>query len=197
MGRPRTVNVQGIVDAAARVFERRGYSDATLADIACEAGVSKPTIYQYFESKQRLLEIIVEKVVALLRDGVDKVVASSDSPREKLESYVRVHVESATRFRVYYLVLMADQQQLTEEGRRQHQSWARQVNQAAFTVLQEGIEAGVVRPDLDLPVAVNMLNSTLSSIARWYREDGRLSIEDIHREAMKFLSGVLLPANRD
>jgi len=192
MGRPRTVNVQSIVEAAARVFERRGYADATLADIAAEAQISKPTIYQYVESKQRLLEIIVEQVVHLLRDGIDKIVKGPGDAREKLDAYVRLHVDCATRYKLYYLVLMADQQQLSARGRRNYLAWAREVNHAAVTLLHDGVDAGVVRADIDFPTAANLLNSTLNSIARWYRVGDRLDPDQIHGEVMKFLSGMIL-----
>lgn len=43
-----------ILDAALRVFSRTGYSGASMDAICEEAGVSKPTLYQYFGSKDRL-----------------------------------------------------------------------------------------------------------------------------------------------
>src|ERR1700737_36308 len=106
MGRSRAIDTQALVAAAARVFERRGYADATLDDIAAEAGVSKPTVYQYVASKQRLLESIVEQAIYPLRDGIDQIVQSAASASGKFEAYVRLHVNSAVRYRAYYLVLM-------------------------------------------------------------------------------------------
>jgi len=43
-----------ILDAALRVFSNTGYSATTMDDIAANAGLSKPTLYQYFESKYAL-----------------------------------------------------------------------------------------------------------------------------------------------
>ncbi len=169
MGRRRALGTQDLIDAAARVFERRGYADATLDDIAAEAGISKPTVYQYVASKQRLLETIVEQAIYPLRDGIDQIVQSTASSSGKLEAYVRLHVNSAARYRAYYLVLMADQHQLSPQGLRNYQSWA------------------------DIPIAVNLLNSALTSIARWYHPTDRLSPDQIHDQVMKLLRGLLLP----
>jgi AcrR family transcriptional regulator len=44
----------GILDAALAVFSQRGYHDASIDDIASEAGVSKALIYEHFASKQEL-----------------------------------------------------------------------------------------------------------------------------------------------
>ena len=47
-----------IAQAAREVFEKKGYHDATMDDIATEVGVSKGALYSYFESKENLLKEI-------------------------------------------------------------------------------------------------------------------------------------------
>lgn len=191
MGRRRALDVQELVDAAARVFERKGYTDATLADIAAEAGVSKPTVYQYVKSKQELLETIVEQAVYPLRDGIDKIAASEWSAAEKLDAYIELHVLSAIRYKPYYAVLTSDQHQLSPQALRRYQSWARSVNRSAAGLLEQGQREGVVRGDIDVPVVVNLLNSTLTSIARWYRPGDRVKPEQIVAEVGKYLGGLI------
>ena len=192
MGRARAIDTQALVAAAARVFERRGYADATLDDIAAEVGVSKPTVYQYVSSKQRLLEIIVEQAIYPLREGIEQIVEDQADAGEKLEAYVRLHVNAAIRYKPYYVVLMADQHQLSPQALRSYQSWARQVNHATEQLLQQGIKEGLVRADIDLAVIANLLNSALTSIARWYRPTDRLKPDQIHDQVMKVLHGLLL-----
>ncbi len=53
-GVPRTEREQQILDIATRVFGDRGYANASLTDIASAAGVSKPLIYAYFDSRDGL-----------------------------------------------------------------------------------------------------------------------------------------------
>jgi AcrR family transcriptional regulator len=48
-----------ILDAARKVFAETGYSGATMDGVAVEAGLSKPTLYQYFESKEALFEAMM------------------------------------------------------------------------------------------------------------------------------------------
>jgi AcrR family transcriptional regulator len=50
-----------ILDAAAAVFARQGFQQARIDDIAREAGVSKGTIYWYFESKERIIEALMHR----------------------------------------------------------------------------------------------------------------------------------------
>ncbi|MBP2370996.1 TetR/AcrR family transcriptional regulator [Pseudonocardia parietis] len=193
MARQRATSVQELVDAAARVFERKGYVDATISDVATEAGVSKPTLYQYVDSKRWLLETIVEQVIYPLRHGVEEIVTSERSPRAKLEAYLRLQVDSAVRYRTYYRVLTADEHQLSPQALRNYRSWARDVNHAAEQLLHDCARAGVVRDDLDVPTAVNLINGMLLSVSRWYHGTGRLSPDELHAHVLRLLTGFVLP----
>lgn len=50
-----------LIDSALQVFAEKGYSDATMTDIAKKAGVSTPVLYEYFKTKEDLLFAIPEK----------------------------------------------------------------------------------------------------------------------------------------
>ena len=51
MARQRATTTADIIEAAARVFQTKGYRSSTIDDICLEAGISRPTIYKYIESK--------------------------------------------------------------------------------------------------------------------------------------------------
>lgn len=192
MARRRVTTVQELVDAAARVFQRVGYVDATIADIAAEAGVSKPTVYQYVDSKRWLLETIVEQVIYPLRHNIEQILTSDDSPRDKLVAFIRVHVESAITYRTYYAVLTADQHQLSPQALRNYRSWARDVNHATEKLLHECVESGVIRDDLDIGISAHLLNGMLLSIARWFHTTGRVTAEQLVDQVLGMLSGYIL-----
>ncbi len=59
-GRSR-FTVEQIVEAAARVFEERGYAGATTNRIAERAGVSIGSLYQYFPNKESILAVLLEQ----------------------------------------------------------------------------------------------------------------------------------------
>lgn len=192
MARRRVTSVQELVDAAARCSERVGYVDATIADIAAEAGVSKPTVYQYVDSKRWLLETIVEQIIYPLRHNIEQILTSDDAARDKLVEFIRVHVESAITYRTYYAVLTADQHQLSPQALRNYLSWARDVNHATEKLLHECAEAGVIRDDLDIGTSAHLLNGMLLSIARWFHSTGRVTAEELVDQVVGMLSGYIL-----
>ena len=62
---------RGVILAAARaVFERAGYDGASMNDIAAEAAVSKPTLYVYFDSKEKLFDALIEAMSASVPESV-------------------------------------------------------------------------------------------------------------------------------
>src|SRR5689334_349416 len=50
-----------ILEAALRVFARKGFARSTNKDIAVEAGITPGLIYHYFESKEALLQAVIEE----------------------------------------------------------------------------------------------------------------------------------------
>lgn len=54
---------QEIIDTSEALFERRGYENTTIDDIAQEMHVAKGLLYYYFESKEAILDVAVERFV--------------------------------------------------------------------------------------------------------------------------------------
>jgi len=76
---------QLILDAAVRVFARKGYHTSRVGDIAEEAGVAHGLLYHYFDSKDELLETIFRNTWTLMIEtirGVESI--EEDSARETL-----------------------------------------------------------------------------------------------------------------
>ena len=79
-----------ILDAALEVFGEQGYARARLEDVAQRAGVSKGTLYLYFDSKETLFrEMVRAKAVATLREGEAFVEGYTGSSRDLLIEFLR------------------------------------------------------------------------------------------------------------
>ena len=66
-----------ILDAAERVFNRRGYDRATTREIAAEAGVSEGTLYNYFGSKRAILLALIDSVGESWRQDIEHIRAET------------------------------------------------------------------------------------------------------------------------
>jgi TetR/AcrR family transcriptional regulator, fatty acid metabolism regulator protein len=73
-----------ILDAAVRVFARKGYHTSRVGDIAEEAGVAHGLLYHYFTSKEELLETIFRDTWMLMLDTIHGVEDLGEPARETL-----------------------------------------------------------------------------------------------------------------
>ena len=51
-----------IIEAAKRVFVRKGFEAATMSDVATEAGIGRTALHYYYRTKERLFEAVLEEL---------------------------------------------------------------------------------------------------------------------------------------
>ncbi|HEY8512817.1 MAG TPA: TetR/AcrR family transcriptional regulator [Cyclobacteriaceae bacterium] len=83
----RQESMQKIMDAASRLIAQKGYEATSIAEIAREAGVSKGLLYNYFSSKQDLLEKMVLGAMSEADNVMGRLI--DDDPRRTLENMIR------------------------------------------------------------------------------------------------------------
>jgi TetR/AcrR family transcriptional regulator, fatty acid metabolism regulator protein len=83
-----------LLDAAVRVFARKGFRAARVADVAEEAGVAHGLLYHYFRSKDDVLEAIFRETWQLLATETERIEASGIPLREQLRRFARVYLGS-------------------------------------------------------------------------------------------------------
>jgi AcrR family transcriptional regulator len=86
-----------LVSAAKEVFERDGFLDARISDIAERAGLSHGSFYHYFESKEEVFREVAAGVEERLREPLYSVILDSSStapPFERIHEGIRRNLES-------------------------------------------------------------------------------------------------------
>jgi AcrR family transcriptional regulator len=77
---PRAVREREMLRAAGRMFAERGYNAVSMEEVAQAAGVTKPMVYAYFESKEGLFLACVEAAAAQLVETLEEATPPSLSP---------------------------------------------------------------------------------------------------------------------
>ena len=85
---------QELLDAAVRVFARKGFHAARVGDIAEEAGVAHGLLYHYFRSKDEVLETIFRDTWQLLVTETHRIEASGTPLPEQLRRFARIYLGS-------------------------------------------------------------------------------------------------------
>ena len=151
-----------ILDAAVRVFARRGFNQCRVSDIADEAGVAYGLVYHYFDSKEELLETIFRttwtEMLARVREVEAAGVPASEAVRQVTALLLRTWRRDPDLVRVL----------VREVTRNQHvQREIEEITAAMETlegIVRRGQETGEFRPDLDPRLAAVVFYGALEEV---------------------------------
>ena len=177
-----------ILHAAAGVFARRGYTAATMNEVARASGVSKATLYHYFSDKHQLLAHITDGHVQRLEALVAELRAQGLEPREHLQALILRFMQAYAGSGDAHRVLTEDVRFLVPVVREAVEDGQRRVVQAYADAV------AAVRPDLrpalHKPLAMllfGMINWTFT----WLRADGELTHESLAPVVVELFLGGL------
>jgi AcrR family transcriptional regulator len=191
--RPRdwAVKREAVIRAAAREFNRKGYHNTSLDDIAAALEVTKPTVYYYVTSKEQLL---FECFVA----GVEQIRAAFRAVRElelparaRLSAVLR-HYGEAVASEFGWCMVRAEDQDLSPVMSRHIKALKSEIDQGIRRLIREGVQDGSIE-SCDPKLTAFALAGALNWIAHWYREDRSLSGAQIAAAFVAVFEGGLRP----
>lgn len=145
-------NVERILDAAIACLSQRG--NATMADIAKEAGLGRVTLYAHFDSRPALIDAVVARVIARGEQTLAAVDLAGDA-REALARLIRSSWQLVDQSRS---VIAAAEEELSPERIRQlHDGPATRVE----SLIERGRSEGLFRSDMPTAWQVSMLHQIL------------------------------------
>jgi TetR/AcrR family transcriptional regulator, fatty acid metabolism regulator protein len=151
-----------ILDAAVRVFARKGYHAARVGDIAAEAGVAHGLLYHYFDSKEELLESIFRETWTELLGALEQVEKDVRPAGEQLRQVAAILLRSWRHDPDLVRVLVREVARSPQLGGRVDEI------EKAFAVIERIIErgqrAGEVRRDVDARLTAWIVYGALEEI---------------------------------
>ncbi|MGW0324709.1 TetR family transcriptional regulator [Nocardia sp. NPDC003183] len=167
-----------LLDAAIAAFAEKGFNGTTTRDIATAAGMSPAAVYVHHKSKEELLYLISRSGHQETLDVVRNAVASSSEPttalRNVIHDFAVHHAQGQTVARIVNYELAS----LTSEHLAEIRAVRRRIDHTIRELVDRGVAAGVFHTP-DSRIATVALLSLGIDIARWYRESGDWSPEDI------------------
>lgn len=168
---------QALLQTAIHLFNRLGYHATSMEAIATEVGLTKGTLYHYYDSKTALA---YECVLESIADGermAQKADEAGGRGLEKLERYLRLQFETLAG-RGGSSWLLADISVLGSAQQAEARRRSRAVDGRVQQFLQEGIADGSI-VDVEPKIAEFYLMGALNWLPRWYSPDGALSSQDL------------------
>jgi len=174
-----------LLSAALDTFVEKGYAAAKLDDIAARAGVSKGTLYLYFDNKEALFKAVVQEgLVPVIEEGEALIRDYQGSAVELLRHIVRRWWESigATRFAGVIKLMMSEAQNFPEAAQFHYENVVVPGKAIFRAAVELGVRQGEFRP-LPADYAVRVLLAPLLMLAIWRYSLGVCDKEPVDAEA--------------
>src|SRR5579864_4395978 len=175
--RDRQVKREAVIRAAAHAFNRKGYHNTSLDDIAAALEVTKPTVYYYVSNKEQLLFECFVAGVEQIRNSLREVRAREMSARARLNAVLRDYAQAMASEFGWCMVRVEDQD-LSPAMSTHVKAMKSEIDQGIRRLIREGVQDGSIHP-CDPKMAAFALAGSLNWIAHWYRENQSLSAAEI------------------
>jgi AcrR family transcriptional regulator len=169
---PRDERRARILDAAARVFADRGYEAASLDEIAEAAEISKPVIYDHFESKKALhIELLELQTGEMLEFMTRRAIAKDTTEGQLaagLEAFLEFVEDHHYAWRMIFRDPTAADADIEQAQRRVQQRATSAISELAGRHPVEDLSDDVLGHELSVEVFSQMLKTAANGIAWWY-----------------------------
>ena len=157
-----------ILSAATRVFARRGFFHAQVADVAREAGVAAGTVYLYFRSKDDLLTSIFEESMTRALEETERALEGVTDPIERLRRLARVHLGGLGSQRDLAVVFQVELRQSTKFMERFSAAQLRTYLDHLRDAVSAAQQSGAFRADVNPTLAAKAIFGALDEmVTNW------------------------------
>lgn len=161
---------QAVVRVAATAFNRKGFSNTTMDDVASVLGVSKPSLYQYFDSKQDLLYHCHQLSMDHGEAGLALAAKSGGSGFERLKIYLIRYMQGI--FGDFgSCAVLTDVDSLEPKRRVEVVERRARISAATVKIIAEGVKDGSI-VGVDPKLASLFVLGVVNWIPLWYRSTG-------------------------
>ena len=177
-----------IVQTALELLAERGYEGMSLQLVADRVGLHKSTLFHHFKSKEQMVEEVLRDFLDWLFDRYQQIIATEPNPLERLKGLFMASFEAIEDRHAQVVIYQDEAKRLTAlpqfgfvetRNKEQRKMW--------LDLLNEGVEQGYFRPDIDVDVVYRFIRDTVWVAVRWYRPGKSLSHDDIADQYLHIL----------
>ncbi len=182
-----------ILAAAEEVMSEKGLAEASIAEIAANAGVADSVIYQYFKGKQDLLFAIPAERMKDLLTLLDEQLQGIENPESRLRKMIWFHLRFNDTHRGYARLLLLECRSSSEFYQTRAHELIRKYAGILSSILDQGVENGDFRRELNVRLVREVILGALDmehigSLAAGETEKAEDDFEDIISLALAMIA---------
>lgn len=179
-----TVTRECILLEAARLFRHHGYAATTLREVADAAGIKAGSIYYHFESKEQILDEVLDKgivsVIAAVRQRVEALPPGAKA-RDKFAAAIEGHLWGLLHHGDFTSANIRIYGQIPMPAKNRHRKIRREYTDFWDALVDEALRRGELRPDIGTAVARLFVIGALNWTVEWYNPQ-KGSFEDFVKQ---------------
>lgn len=157
-----------IIQAATKMFARKGFYKTRISEIAMEAQVADGTVYIYFENKDDILISLFEEQMKVVIDNMVDQISREDDPVKKLEKFALTHLQLIEQNPDMAEIIQVELRQSSKFMKEyKNEKFARYLDLIGEIVL-EGQEKGIFKRDVIPGVAKRAFFGALDEMSRFW-----------------------------
>jgi AcrR family transcriptional regulator len=184
-----------LLKLAATMFAERGLRATTVRDIADSAGILSGSLYHHFKSKEQMVEEVLRDFLDWLFGRYQEIVDTDPHPLERLKGLFMASFEAIEDRHAQVVIYQDEAKRLSSlpqfgfveaRNKEQRKMW--------LDLLNQGIEEGYFRPDIDVDLVYRFIRDTTWVSVRWYQPGGPLTAEEVGRQYLSIVLGGITAA---
>jgi AcrR family transcriptional regulator len=177
-----------IVDIAIQTIATQGFSQASLAEIAKKAGISKGVISYHFDGKEELVEEILRSLLRKPAEFVKERVSLAETAIEKLRAYIEANFEFMKMNRIGYVALVDLWGQRDGGGRNSLNADAYEPSRHYLAhILEEGQKAGEMRA-LSVLATASLIQGAIDGVMlQWVLDEKAIDLDTARDEVVRMV----------
>jgi AcrR family transcriptional regulator len=168
-----------ILEAAANIFNRKGYHGTSIQDIADQVGMLKGSLYYYISSKDDLLHQIFEQIHQGAVDAVREVFESQAPADQRLHDLIVRQTVFYCRYHVWIGVFLHEYKSVQGPMKARSLKIRSEYEANVRSIIAAGQAEGLFRPDLDPAMTTRALLGMTNWLYTWYSPSGKSKPQEI------------------
>lgn len=196
---PTELRREQIAEAALQLIATQGLAPLSMAVLARRIGIVPSAIYRHFESKDKVLDAVLDLLHKRLLGNVKMVRGQTDDPLDQLKRLLALHVRLILDYQALpRLIFSGDIYAGHPERKKRIYETVNKYLDEVGQLIQEGQRLGVITPDLDpAMLSVVFLGLIQPTAILWHLSDGEFDAGKQAERAWPFFCEALKPKKAD
>jgi TetR/AcrR family transcriptional regulator, cholesterol catabolism regulator len=187
---PTVSRREELLELAAAMFAERGLRATTVRDIADSAGILSGSLYHHFSSKEEMVDEVLRGFLDWLFERYEQIVATEPNPLERLKGLFMASFEAIEDRHAQVVIYQDEAKRLASQERFSYvEERNREQRKMWLALLNQGVEEGYFRPDIDVDLVYRFIRDTTWVSVRWYQPGGPLTAEEVGRQYLSIVLG--------